>query len=131
MCRKLLSKLIARDRKKYQISTDGKYLLHYLLDKYINGTRPDDNIERYEQMVMRKKQTLEETLFFERATAYFNLEQLTEYDKADFAAIYVFCTLLAFGSIDQRETYYNYINDEEQREVIKEITTQIVNGKLW
>lgn len=95
---------------KYQTSTEGKYLILYIIDKYLNETRPDDHIDKYESVIDQH------LIFLENKNFYFNLANLTHYTeeidqdtKRIFAAIYVLIYLIIFMNEEEREFYLNSI----------------------
>lgn len=117
--KRLYNKFIRwHDRNKYSVSYAGEYLVQYIIDKYLNDK--EDYIQRYENTIerfdVRKNQPFIDV---------FGSDLEDEDNWRFLSAIYVLAMLMNFMDYEQRESYFNQIQDGFRREAVK-----IMVGKL-
>ena len=116
-------------QKTHVLTEKGEMILYYILNKYINCTKPNDFIENYELSINANSER-----FIEDATKcvkQFNIVQELDDSEANeevtiktvahiFAALHLFETLLISMPKDLRQEWYAKIIDERFRERIQE-----------
>ena len=107
-------------KPKYKLTARGIYLCNYLIEKYINETRPDDYNQDYEEMVDKKLTYIKSTPFFNHfKDKNEEIVEIPESDKRAFAAQMVIVGMLYSCREEDRNKIYQYITDEHALELIK------------
>ena len=107
-------------KPKYKLTARGIYLCNYLIEKYINETRPDDYNQDYEEIVDKKLTYIKSTPFFNHfKDKNEEIVEIPESDKRDFAAQMVIVGMLYSCREEDRNKIYQYITDEHALELIK------------
>ena len=111
--------------RTHKITERGKMILYYILNKYINITKPTDFIESYEVSIARFTQE-----FMDKARTCVEMlpEKFADVDKEEkifsiahvFAAMYLFEILMISIPAPQREEWFDRINDPTIRAGIRE-----------
>lgn len=112
--------------RKYKTTAKGQCNMQYILDKYINETKPNDYIEAYEVSIQKKvaewrKNNRLETWFYQLD----NIEKYNDGELRQIAGLNYFTILLAVENKPEREKYYNQIIDKETRSMIMTIVEGI------
>ena len=107
-------------RPRHQLTARGLYACYYIIEKYINETRPNDFNQDYEEMIDKKLATIEKTSFFSRfKDKEGNAVEISDSVKRDFAARMVIVAMLYFCCEKDKETVYGYIKNDHALELIK------------
>ena len=113
------------------LSIGGKYFLLYILDKYINKTRPNDYIEKYEGFIDKQVVNLKDKNFYIGLKQIINFEQnLSEKDERDFAVLYIFILFINYMSEEQKDFYLNYITDLDYKNFIEGYLSFLAGGGI-
>ena len=116
-------------QKTHVLTEKGEMILHYILNKYINCTKPDDFIENYELSINANSERFIEDAA--KCVKQFNIVQEIDDSEADeeetiktvahiFAALHLFETLLISMPKDQRQEWYAKITDEHFRKRVQD-----------
>lgn len=107
-------------KPKHKLTARGIYLCNYLVEKYINETRPDDYNQDYEEMVDKTLAHIKSTPFFNRfKDKNGEVTEIPESDKREFAALMVIVRMLYLCREEDRNKIYQYIADEHALKLIK------------
>lgn len=111
-------KLLAHRRT---ISPKGDYYIHYIIDKYVNATKPDDYIEAYEQMISKHEKHTKNTEIFQLFLSEENDENIDA--KIHFLAANI-ALAMVFMSIQESEItkYLDLITNPSAKEFINRIS---------
>ena len=100
---------------------NNEVLLHYLIDKYLNGATTD-SIEIYEKSIDIKIENWRKSgyvrLWFHPEI---NIEEIEDKELRALAAINYITVLISTSSARKRNTYYSYIANPEIRQSIASI----------
>lgn len=111
----------------YTMSPSGDCLAHYIINKYINETEPDNYIDHYEQVIYNFEPHI---LIYD----YFNeiLESEIETNSEKYkevlhylAALYTLIVLI-YATKDSDKIYLSLIQDERIREMIQYIQKRVI-----
>ena len=107
-------------RNTHYISDRGTMVLNYILNKYVNGTKPKDYIEAYEETIIKHipdfipeaREIIEEMNKAMKIPEDMDQERLVEIAAHTLAAHQLFMVLIALMPDQQREYWYQQIEDE-------------------
>lgn len=122
--RKRLKYHVDTTYKRYTMTARGEYMMKYILDKYINQVKPDDYHEAYEPTIQNKAQQWREDNKIQTGLLSIegpDFDKLSDADLLWMAAHNYLVLLLCVTPPQQREKYYNQINDEKIREMTRKI----------
>ena len=107
-----------RRAHRFEASARGDCYLRYIIDKYINGEKPDDYIEAYEQVITkREKQVRDIAIFKDLYTNSDGTENefMIHFLAANLAAAFV---LMAIKE-EEVQKYLNLIKHDNARNFIQ------------
>lgn len=122
----ILYELICRRhliKKRYAITAKGRCYVQYLIDKYINSTKPDNYIEAYEVAIQDKVSQWREKgevciWFLPKDTIPINIP---EGELLTLAAIQSLTALLSIASKEEQRFYCDQIKDDFPRNMISQV----------
>jgi len=110
-------------RKTHSMSPRGEMMMYYILNKYINNTKPDDFIEDYELSIANDIDRFMNSarLCVTSLPDQFKGEEIEVQAIAHvFSAMHLFEILLIALPDDQRETWFERIENDIMRRKFKE-----------
>lgn len=117
-------------KKRYGMTAKGKCLVQYLIDKYINNTKPDNYIEAYESTLQDKVNQWRENgevsiWFLPKNTIPINTP---EEELLIVAAIQILTVLLSTASKEEQRFYCDEIKDDLPRNMISQV---LEKGRIY
>jgi len=116
--------------KTHVISSKGEMIMYYILNKYINGIKPDDYIEYYETAIAEHIKDFMPAAI--NCVEQLNVDEsidrytLTKTVARMFAAFALFETLLISIPPKQRQVWYDRIDNEQfKTQLLEKITKEI------
>lgn len=107
-------------KQNYILTGRGLYACYYLVEKYFNNNDNGTNAE-YEEFVDKTLERIETKHFFQAFRSHFGEQiELTLEEKRGFAAQMAVIAMLYQCKNDDREKVYNYIEDENARNMVKQ-----------
>ena len=111
--------------RKYHTTGKGEYMIQYLLDRYINETKPNEYIEDYDRILQEKVARWREVGQAQTWFSVFNdIENYTDEQLKYFAAMNYLTTLLTIVNPENRSKYYEQVKNKD----LKEMVIKIVEG---
>jgi len=109
-------------KKRYGMTAKGQCIAQYLIDKYINSTKPDNYIEAYETIIQDKVNQWRENgevciWFLPKNTIPINTP---EEELLALAAIQILTVLLSTASKEEQRFYCDQIKDDFSRNMISQ-----------
>lgn len=116
--------------KRYGLTEKGKCFIQYLIDKYINSTKPDNYIEAYETAVQNKvgqwRESGEVGIWFLPKGAI--PIDIPEEELLTLAAMHHITVLLSMGSKEEQRFYCDQIKDNFPRNMISQV---LKKGRIY
>ena len=111
---------------KYDMTAKGECLIQYLLDRYINESKPNEYIEVYDKELQDKVAEWREKGKIETWFSQFdNIDDYTDTDLKYFAAMNYFTILISITKKEKRTKYYDQIENED----LKAMVIKMVEGR--
>lgn len=111
--------------KKYNMTGKGECMIQYLLDRYINETKPNEYIEAYDKTLQDKVANWREIGQVQTWFSVFdNMNKYTDEQLKYVAAMNYLTILLTVVKPENRHKYYDQIKDKD----LQAMTIKIVEG---
>ena len=109
-------------KHRFEVTPSGDCQIRYIINKYINFTKPDDYIEAYENAIC----TNEERAFGISIYKKMSLDNDEKVDPArlHFAAAILSLVMILYA-IKNDDEYYMLINSENDRKMIKKLVNLV------
>ena len=114
---------VKRAKSLYSTTIKGECQVQYIIDKYINLTKPDDYNITYEQPIERKTQQWKQEGAIKTYFYQMDIEDGVEEDEIKvIAALNYLCVMLTLMTPEQRNKYVNQVIDDNTKQMIKKVT---------
>ena len=118
-------------RRTHQLSGKGEMILNYILNKYINATKPEDYIEDYEDKILSYTPR-----FVKDAQSIIDVKNPKTPEDVDpervtwavahwLAALHIFASMLALMPLSKQNDWYTRIEDDDMHDLISEKVVQM------
>lgn len=113
---------VKRQKHRYDISPSGDCYIRYIINKYINSSKSDDYIEAYENAITRSEEKVVEIPRYKKAC--FNKDGSINPQKTHITAAIFSLVIILYG-INSADSYYELIENEDSRNMIKELVEYV------